>query len=632
MTAGPDSSGADPSGQAETGEAGQAPAAGSGEAGQAQAGGSGRAGAGGPGQGAPEGSGRGPSDARKTWSDAAGQAWSEAAAEAGALDLLLTDAALGMARRFRPDGSVLRFGLGLARHPRAVGRQTAALAGELRNVATGRSEITPSRRDRRFSDPAWTQNPVLKRTVQAYLAAGQAAESLLAAAGLDWRDSERMRFLMTNVVAAAAPSNNPVLSPAGWKALIDTGGMSAVRGFRSMVADLATAPRIPTMVEPGAFEVGKDLAVTPGAVIHRTDVFELIQYQPATETVHRYPVLIVPPMINKYYIVDLAPGRSMVEYLLEEGHQVFVVSWRNPDGRHRDWDLDTYGRAVVDALDAVRIISNAGKASICALCSGGIVSSMVAAHLNAIGQLGGVASLCLGVTVLDQSRAGTAAAMIDQTTAAAAMAASRTRGYLDGRALAEVFAWLRPDDLIWNYWVNNYLQGKEPPPFDILYWNADTTRLPAALHRDFINLALENALTKPGQAKMLGSPVDLSKVDVDSYVIAGVADHICPWQSCYRSTQMLGGSAKFVLSTSGHIASMVNPPGNPKATFQTAASNPADPRWWLEQAETVPGSWWPDYSSWLGERSGGQKKAPVRLGRKTFPVLCPAPGTYVLDR
>jgi polyhydroxyalkanoate synthase subunit PhaC len=408
--------------------------------------------------------------------------------------------------------------------------------------------------------------------------------------------------------------------------------MSAVRGIRSMVADLASAPRIPTMVEPGAFEVGKDLAVTPGAVVHRTDVFELIQYQPATETVHRYPVLIVPPMINKYYIVDLAPGRSMVEYLLEEGHQVFVISWRNPDGRHRDWDLDTYGRAVVDALDAVRIISNAGKASICALCSGGIVSSMVAAHLNAIGQLGGVASLCLGVTVLDQSRAGTAAAMIDQTTAAAAMASSRARGYLDGRALAEVFAWLRPDDLIWNYWVNNYLQGKEPPPFDILYWNADTTRLPAALHRDFINLALDNALTKPGHAKMLGSPVDLSKVDADSYVIAGVADHICPWQSCYRSTQMLGGSAKFVLSTSGHIASMVNPPGNPKATFQTAASNPADPRWWLEQAETVPGSWWPDYSSWLGERSGGQKKAPARLGRKTFPVLCPAPGTYVLDR
>ena len=375
MTEGPDSAGARPSGPA-----------GSGEAGQAQAGGSGQ---------------RSPK-ASRSWSAAAGQPWSEAAAEAGALDLLLADAALGMARRFRPDGAVLRFALGLARHPRAVGRQAAALGAELRDVAVGRSQIAPSRRDRRFSDPAWSENPALKRAVQAYLAAGRTAESLLDTADLDWRDSERVRFMLTNLVAAAAPSNNPVLSPAGWKALIDSGGASAVHGLRSFLADMATAPRIPAMVEPGAFEVGKDLAVTPGAVVHRTDVFELIQYEPVTESVFRYPVLIVPPMINKFYIVDLAPGRSMVEYLVAEGHQVFVISWRNPDARHRDWDLDTYGKAVTDALDAVRIIGNVGKASICALCSGGIVSSMVAAHLNTIGKLDGVASLCLGVTVLDQ--------------------------------------------------------------------------------------------------------------------------------------------------------------------------------------------------------------------------------------
>jgi polyhydroxyalkanoate synthase subunit PhaC len=559
-------------------------------------------------------------------------AWSEAAAEAGALDLLLTDAALGMVHRFRPGGSALRLAFGLARHPVAVSRQAAGLAAEWGSIAAGRSQIAPGRRDRRFSDPAWRENPVLKRAVQAYLATGQAAESLLATAELDWRDGERMGFLVTNLVAAAAPSNNPVLSPGAWKALIDSGGLSAVRGTRSFLADMAAAPRIPTMVEPDAFEVGKDLAVTPGGVVHRTDIFELIQYQPVTANVHRYPVLIVPPMINKFYIVDLAPGRSMVEYLVGEGHQVFVVSWRNPDSRHRDWDLDSYGAAVVEALEAVRTVSNAAKASICALCSGGIVSSMVAAHLTAIGKLDGIASLCLGVTVLDQSHAGTAGAMIDETTAAAAIAMSRARGYLDGRALAEVFAWLRPDDLIWNYWVNNYLEGKHPPPFDILYWNADTTRLPAALHRDFIGLALANALTKPGQATMLGSPVDLSKVDTDSYVIAGVSDHICPWQSCYRSTQLLGGSARFVLSTSGHIASMVNPPGNPKATFQTAAAVPAGPHEWLEQATTVTGSWWPDYSAWLGERSGGLKRAPAKLGRKGFPVLCAAPGTYVLDR
>jgi poly(3-hydroxyalkanoate) synthetase len=290
-----------------------------------------------------------------------------------------------------------------------------------------------------------------------------------------------------------------------------------------------------------------------------------------------------------------------------------------------------YGSAVAEALETVRAITGAAKASICALCSGGIIASMVAAHLGRTGQLGGLASLCLGVTVLDQTRAGTAAAMIDEATAAAAIAASRARGYLDGRALAEVFAWLRPDDLIWSYWVNNYLQGRPPPAFDILHWNADTTRLPAALHRDFIALALANALIVPDKATMIGSPVDLSKIDVDAYVIAGVADHICPWQSCYRTTQLLGGPVKFVLSTSGHIASMVNPPANPKAAFRTAPSNPADPREFLAAATDVSGSWWPDYSAWLAERGGGKADSPPQLGARDYPPICPAPGTYVHD-
>jgi polyhydroxyalkanoate synthase subunit PhaC len=551
---------------------------------------------------------------------------------AGALDMLLADGALGLVRRFRPDGAGLRLAASLALRPQLVGARAAAFGAELGRIATGRSQVAPDRKDRRFADPAWSQNPVLKRAMQAYLAAGGTATELLDDAGLDWRDDERLRFLLTNLIAAASPSNNPLLNPAGVKALIDTGGLSAVRGLRAMLTDIATAPRIPAMVEPGAFEVGKDLAVTPGSVVLRTDMFELIQYAPATERVYQYPVVIVPPMINKFYITDLAPGRSMTEFLVSQGHQVFAISWRNPDARFRDWNLDSYGGAVIDALNAAITISNSARASICALCSGGIVSSMVAARLGATGQSDRLASLCLGVTVLDQARAGTAGAMIDERTAAAAISVSAARGYLDGRALAEVFAWLRPDDLIWNYWVNNYLQGRQPPPFDILYWNADTTRLPAGLHRDFIRLALANALTKPDGATMLGSPVDLSKVDTDAYVIAGVADHICPWQSCYQSTQLLGGQATFVLSTSGHIASMVNPPGNPKATFKTAADNPPDPRDWLAAAHTDSGSWWPHYSQWLAARSGSERKSPAKPGRKGFSVLAPAPGTYVHDR
>ena len=562
-----------------------------------------------------------------------GQQAQEAAGDlAGSLDMMLADGALGVLRRFRPNGAILRLAMNLAQRPQLISQQISLLGGELTQIIRGSSQLAPNRKDRRFADPAWSENPLLRRVLQAYLAASQTATGLLAGAELDWRDDERLRFVLANLVAAAAPSNNPLFNPAAIKTLIDTGGLSALRGLRALLSDLAEPPRVPAMVEPGAFEVGRDLAVTPGSVIFRTEMFELMQYAPMTEQVLEYPVLIVPPMINKFYITDLAPGRSMIEYLVGQGHQVFAISWRNPDRRHRDWDLDSYGRAVLQSLDAAIAVSRTDKASICALCSGGIVSSMVAAHLSDIGQLDRVASMCLGVTVLDQERAGTAGAMIDEVTAAAAVAASRARGYLDGRALAEVFAWLRPDDLIWNYWVNNYLQGRKPPPFDILYWNADTTRLPAALHRDFITLALGNALTKPGAAKMLGSPVDLGKVDTETYVIAGIADHLCPWQSCYRSTQLLGGPATFVLSTSGHIASMVNPPGNPKATFQTATENPADPGEWLAVAQTINGSWWPHYSDWLAARSGQDRKSRPRLGRKGYDVLAAAPGTYVHDR
>ena len=250
--------------------------------------------------------------------------------------------------------------------------------------------------------------------------------------------------------------------------------------------------------------------------------------------------------------------------------------------------------------------------------------------------LGQLASLCLGVTVLDQAQAGTAAALIDEAAAAAAMAASGARGYLDGRALAEVFAWLRPDDLIWNYWVNNYLQGRPPPAFDILYWNADTTRLPAALHRDFIRLGLANALTVPGAATMLGSPVDLSKVDVDAYVVAGIADHLCPWQSCYRTTQLFGGPVRFVLSTSGHIAALVNPPDNQKASFQHRTdANPADAdAQFLATADQTTGRAAGGRTTRAGWPSGAAAlmSSPARLGRKDYPVRCAAPGTYVHDR
>jgi polyhydroxyalkanoate synthase len=265
------------------------------------------------------------------------------------------------------------------------------------------------------------------------------------------------------------------------------------------------------------------------------------------------------------------------------------------------------------------------------LCAGGIVLSSVLAHLAAIGELDRIAGLTLGVTVLDQHNAGTTGAFMGPGTAVAAVAESARKGYLSGRSLAGVFAWLRPNDLIWNYWVSNYLMGKTPPAFDILFWNADSTNLPAALHRDFIRLAMENALTRPGAATVLGTPVDLSKVTVDAYVVAGIADHITPWQNAYRTVNLLGGEPRFVLSTSGHIAALVNPPGNEKATYRLNDELPEEPEAWLAGASTTPGSWWEDWTTWLGERSGDEREAPADLGGPGHTPIDPAPGSYVKE-
>jgi polyhydroxyalkanoate synthase len=289
-------------------------------------------------------------------------------------------------------------------------------------------------------------------------------------------------------------------------------------------------------------------------------------------------------------------------------------------------------RSVLEALEAVEDITGSERTHVLGLCAGGITASCAVAHLAATGQQHRVAGLTLGVTLLDQARGGTVGAMVDEGTAQLAVAQSQRKGYLDGKALAGVFAWLRPNDLIWNYWVNNYLLGKKPPAFDVLVWNADTTRMPAALHRDFIRMSLDNALVHPGKAKVLGTPVDLSKVDVDSYVVAGQTDHICPWESCYRSVQLLGGQSRFVLSTAGHIAALVNPPSNAKSSFRVNDACPEQPEAWIAGAAKHPGSWWDDHVAWLAERSGEQVPAQERLGSDRYSPTGRAPGTYVLEQ
>ena len=553
-------------------------------------------------------------------------------ARAEPFDVLLADAALGTPRRFLPGVAGAKLVFSLARRPRIVSRRARALASELAHVVTGRSEVAPSPRDRRFADDAWTQNPVLRRLLQAYLASSATARSLVGDADLDWASAERVGFSTENLIEALAPSNFPLTNPQALKTAVDTGGLSFVQGARNLASDLASPPRVPSMVDVSAYQVGGNVAVSPGSVVLRTEMFELIQYRPVTETVLSTPLLIIPPMINKYYVIDLAPGRSLVEFLVQQGIQVFTVSWRNPDASDRDWGIDTYAAAIVDALEGVRRVTGRERAVLFGACSGGIVSAMTAAHLSAIGEGDRLAGLTLVVTVLDQARAGIGSAVVDRRTADAAAAASARKGYLDGRMLAEVFAWLRPGDLIWNYWVNNYLLGRTPPAFDILFWNADVTRMPARLHSDFLDLSVDNALVEPGRAQVLGGPVDLGTVKTDAYVLAGSADHLCDWESCYQTSQLLGGQTRFVLSTSGHIAAIVNPPGNPKAAFQVSEQNPPSPREFIRTAPRNEGSWWPDYVSWLRQRGGPEVEPPAALGGGGLEPLVDAPGTYVLEK
>ncbi|MEA2228117.1 MAG: poly[(R)-3-hydroxyalkanoate] polymerase subunit PhaC, partial [Solirubrobacteraceae bacterium] len=392
------------------------------------------------------------------------------AAGRGSLHQLLTDAALGPGRRVLPGVAGVRAAARLAARPATVARRGLELGAELAKVTAGRSELEPPRGDRRFKDPAWNENPAFRRLVQGYLALAGTADRLLCDADLDWAAERRLRFAVENLVDALAPSNFPATNPTVLKATIDTGGRNFVAGARRLARDVARPPHLPAMVDRTAFEVGENLAVTPGDVVLRTELFELIQYRPSTERVRGRPLLVVPPMINKYYVADLAPDRSMIEYLVGAEQQVFAISWRNPDARHADWGLDAYAGAVLEALDAVQAITRSRSTHTLGLCAGGITLACAVAHLAATGRQDRIAGLTLGVCVIDNAEAGTAAALVDRNVAELALAESYRRGYLDGRALAGVFAWLRPNDLVWNYWINNYLLGKDPPAFDILYW------------------------------------------------------------------------------------------------------------------------------------------------------------------
>jgi polyhydroxyalkanoate synthase len=524
------------------------------------------------------------------------------------------------------------------RQPLRAMNQTASFFQEVTRAWTGQSDLAPSAKDKRFADPAWQDNPLYRAWLQTYLAWDKALKQFVAGVDLPEKDKQRAEFVTSLLTDAAAPTNSWLGNPAAMKKFLDTGGTSAARGLLHMMEDMAQSGGMPAQVDKSAFKVGKNLAVSPGAVVFKNELLELIQYSPTTEKVYHRPLLLMPPQINKFYILDLAPGRSFTEFAVGNGIQFFTISWRNPTPIQRNWGLDTYVQGALEAIDAVRIITRSDDVNMIGACSGGITMAVTLGHLAALGDRRANAATLM-VSVLDTTAESQLGLFATRETIEAAKQVSQTRGVLAGQEMARVFAWLRPNDLVWNYWVNNYLLGNDPPAFDILYWNNDTTNLPAGLHAQYLDMFLTNPfhgrVPHPEGTRcplsVLGTPIDLSKVELDTFILAGITDHITPWKACYASTQLLGGTKQFALSSSGHIQSILNPPGSPKAKYFVNPDLPPDPDAWLARAQQHGGSWWTYWRDWLVERSGNQKSAPKTLGNKQYPPGAKAPGNYVLE-
>jgi polyhydroxyalkanoate synthase len=512
----------------------------------------------------------------------------------------------------------------------ALNREGLALAAELARIAGGGSKITPDRKDWRFADPAWSQNPAYRRIAQSYLAGCAFLDAMVDDLGKSDRPTDKARFLLNIMSSAAAPTNTLAGNPAALKRAFETGGGSLRRGAGNWWRDLRHNGGMPATVDRAAFAVGRDLAVTVGAVVDRDARGEVIQYQPTTQTVRRRPVLVVPPPIGRFYFLDLRPGRSFVEYAVSRGLQTFMLSWRNPGPEQAGWDLDDYAQRVLSAIEVAREVTGHPDVDIIGFCAGGIITTTVLNHLAATGD-DRVASASYAVTLHDFSLPAPIGAFSSPRLLALARWNSRRAGVISARNMGAVFTWMRPNELVWNYWVNNYLMGDPPPAFDILAWNADGTNLPAALHRQFLEIFEKNVLCQPGGMTVLGTPVDLSRITLPAYVTGGVTDHLTPWQGCYRTTQLLSGPTTFVLSNAGHIQSLVNPPGNPKATYFAGGEPGPDPQPWLAGAKKVSGTWWEHWADWLLERSGDQVPAPGNLGGAGHIPSDPAPGLYVRD-
>jgi len=513
----------------------------------------------------------------------------------------------------------LRTGTDLGMAGVATALRAAGLAAE--------PAIWADRRDRRFSDAAWERNPWFFGVQQAYLLWSRSMLELVGAARLDGPEKLKAGFAMQVLVDALAPTNVLAGNPAALRRAAESGGLSVLRGMRNMADDLLHNRGRPRQVDDSGFRVGENLAATPGQVVYRNRLMELIQYEPQTPTVYETPLLLSPPWINKYYVMDLAPQRSFAEWAVQHGHTVFAISYRNPDAAMRDVALDDYLlHGPHTALDVISEITGSPRTNIAALCLGGTLTTMLLAHLAHQGD-DRVRSATLLNTLIDFGEPGMLGSFTDPDSVRRLARRMAGSGVLEGTDMALTFDLLRANDLIWNYVASGWLMGEEPPAFDILAWNADSTRMPAAMHSFYLRHCYgENELAR-GEMELAGTPLDLGRIGAEIYLLAAKEDHIVPWTSAYKATQLFTSPVRFVLSSSGHIAGIVNPP-NPKARHWTAEGKPADPNTWLAGATEHQDSWWHDWSAWIAERAGSRREPPL-MGSHEHPPLGPAPGTYV---
>ena len=494
-----------------------------------------------------------------------------------------------------------------------------------------RNHVEPEPGDRRFSAPEWDESPLHSYLKQSYLLSSRWLTGLITDSTLDEGTKAKCEFYTRQFIDAISPSNFAMTNPEVIRETIDSKGKNLLAGLENLMKDMDRG-RI-SMTDEEAFELGRNIATTPGAVVFENELIQLIHFKPLAEKVNEFPVLIVPPCINKYYILDLSEHNSFVRYCLEQGNNVFIISWRNPDESMGDKTWDDYlDEGTIPAIDAVKKISGAKKINGVSWCIGGTLLATTMAVLAAKRKKP-FNSATFFTTLLDFSDPGELGVFIDESQVNQHEHKLADGGVMPGKQLATTFSMLRANDLIWNYVVNNYMKGKTPPPFDILYWNGDSTNMTAAMYTWYLReMYLENNLAKPGKLKLCGVPVDLGKIDCPVYFLSTIDDHIAPWKTTFVSTELVKGPIEFVLGASGHVAGVINPANMNKRSYWVGGELGQGADHWLDTAENRPGSWWSHWDQWLKDQGGKEIDAPKQVGSETYPEIEPAPGRYVLAR